>query len=338
MIVLWFVWFFLLLAGVGLSVWCELAVGTALTVLVILSPLTAAVFYRIISPKIGILFDFPKSVNKAAEFTGHIILQNNRYLLYRRATVTLIVANRLTGENQSCKISVSLYGKSTAEFSPECRVRYCGAAEVIVTEIRLYDCFGMTYRTLRLNQICEVMVLPEIKPVELTEMYTEGGIFDCDCYAGDTCGADLSELYDVREYLPGDSVRSVHWKLSQKHGHLLVKQGSQPAENRLCLALYAGACNDPERLAQTAEFAVSVSAALVEGKLRHVFLLDDAYTVESDIDLAAILPKLLCKEHWKLPTGEEKRVICIAAQEPSDIHDIPVVVAPQDGNSFEMEW
>jgi hypothetical protein len=37
-------------------------------------------------------------------------------------------------------------------------------------------------------------------------------------------GDDPSELYDIREYMPGDRVSRIHWKLSHKSGSLMVKE------------------------------------------------------------------------------------------------------------------
>ena len=41
-------------------------------------------------------------------------------------------------------------------------------------------------------------------------------------------GSDHSEMYDIREYQPGDDVRSIHWKLSSKADELIVRQASDP--------------------------------------------------------------------------------------------------------------
>ena len=46
---------------------------------------------------------------------------------------------------------------------------------------------------------------------------------------------DQSEMYDVREYIPGDDIRSVHWKLSSKVDQLLLRQASDPTHYHVVL-------------------------------------------------------------------------------------------------------
>lgn len=48
-------------------------------------------------------------------------------------------------------------------------------------------------------------------------------------------GNDQSEMYDVREYIPGDDIRSVHWKLSSKVDQLLLRQASDPTHYHVVL-------------------------------------------------------------------------------------------------------
>ena len=42
-------------------------------------------------------------------------------------------------------------------------------------------------------------------------------------------GSDQREMFDIREYAPGDDVRSIHWKLSAKADELIVRQASDPS-------------------------------------------------------------------------------------------------------------
>lgn len=39
-------------------------------------------------------------------------------------------------------------------------------------------------------------------------------------------GTDASEMFDIRSYVPGDDIRSIHWKLSGKTDELIVRQAS----------------------------------------------------------------------------------------------------------------
>ena len=41
-------------------------------------------------------------------------------------------------------------------------------------------------------------------------------------------GTDVSQIFDVREYRPGDRLQRIHWKLSAKSDGLLVREDSQP--------------------------------------------------------------------------------------------------------------
>ena len=42
-------------------------------------------------------------------------------------------------------------------------------------------------------------------------------------------GNDPSEMFDVRDYVPGDDIRSIHWKLSSKVDNLILREASEPS-------------------------------------------------------------------------------------------------------------
>jgi uncharacterized protein (DUF58 family) len=46
---------------------------------------------------------------------------------------------------------------------------------------------------------------------------------ESDMEAARTRGAVSGDMIDIKEYLPGDPVRNIHWKLSEKTGKTLVK-------------------------------------------------------------------------------------------------------------------
>ena len=58
---------------------------------------------------------------------------------------------------------------------------------------------------------------------------------DSESYAPDRAGYDLSEVYQLREYRPGDSLRQMHWKLSGKLDRLVIREASLPVRRSVLL-------------------------------------------------------------------------------------------------------
>lgn len=56
---------------------------------------------------------------------------------------------------------------------------------------------------------------------------------DCQEYAQDRRGLDRTEVYQIREYVPGDSLSQIHWKLTSKRETLLVREPACPVEQSL---------------------------------------------------------------------------------------------------------
>ena len=48
-------------------------------------------------------------------------------------------------------------------------------------------------------------------------------------------GNDPSEMFDIREYVPGDDIRSIHWKLSGKTDQLILRESSEPSHYNMVL-------------------------------------------------------------------------------------------------------
>ncbi|MCL2455610.1 MAG: DUF58 domain-containing protein [Micrococcales bacterium] len=77
--------------------------------------------------------------------------------------------------------------------------------------------------------------------------------------------ADLA-FHAIREYVPGDSLRHVHWKSTAKVGRLMVREYEESRRSRLAvlLGLDAGDYLDEDEL----ELAISVAASLASQGIR----------------------------------------------------------------------
>jgi uncharacterized protein (DUF58 family) len=72
------------------------------------------------------------------------------------------------------------------------------------------------------------------------------------------------ELTDVREYVPGDEVRLLHWKATARTGQLMVRDLADPQRSRFTVLLDTrAAAARPERFEELVETAASLLCASV---------------------------------------------------------------------------
>jgi uncharacterized protein (DUF58 family) len=74
-----------------------------------------------------------------------------------------------------------------------------------------------------------------------------------------------NDLYGIREYLPSDNGRHVHWKASAKTGSLKTREYAEEESQRIVLALDRfGDTEDSERFEQLVSFAASLAFYLIK--------------------------------------------------------------------------
>jgi uncharacterized protein (DUF58 family) len=116
--------------------------------------------------------------------------------------------------------------------------------------------FGFFYKTKTIPLKLETLVFPAIHPVKLPQQTDAGeegdGILQ---RRGD-------ELYAIREFQPGDSLSSVHWKSSAKTGRLRVKEFQSQNSYTIFLPLTEPATNQPVP-EEILEERVSEAASLI---------------------------------------------------------------------------
>src|SRR3972149_5391493 len=67
------------------------------------------------------------------------------------------------------------------------------------------------------------------------------------------------ELFGIREYLPGDPARHIHWRSSARHRRLLVKEFEEPAAPILALVVDAERGQPPGDLDAAARAAAPIT-------------------------------------------------------------------------------
>lgn len=78
-------------------------------------------------------------------------------------------------------------------------------------------------------------------------------------------GSDSSEIYDIREYQPGDDARSIHWKLSEKIDKLVIREASEPSHyDAVIIPDFAHFNGDREVTPDELNTAIAITAEIAE--------------------------------------------------------------------------
>ncbi len=109
--------------------------------------------------------------------------------------------------------------------------------------------FGLLRKTLRFQQVGEVLIHPEIIPLrlDLLAKVTSAG-FGGHRLSGSSGGHD--DFFGVREYRPGDSIRSIAWKRLAGTGTLATVERSRSVPPRLRVLVDLRTPTDELRVAE----------------------------------------------------------------------------------------
>ena len=140
----------------------------------------------------------------------------------------LLVCDAVGGTQQAEWLTLA----GTLCFSLRVDTRHAGQQIFRVDRARVYDALGLVGLPLQLPAACSIAVEPEpLEPAELPNLSQ----FQYRSYHPKP-GGGFSEIHDLREYRPGDSLHEIHWKLSAKTDKLIVREAEEPDRGLIVLS------------------------------------------------------------------------------------------------------
>ena len=140
----------------------------------------------------------------------------------------LLVSDAVGGTQQAEWLTLA----GTLRFSLRVDTRHAGQQTFRVDRARVYDALGLVGLPLQLLTACSIAVEPEpLEPAELPNLSQ----FQYRSYHPKP-GGGFSEIHDLREYRPGDSLHEIHWKLSAKTDKLIVREAEEPNRGLIVLS------------------------------------------------------------------------------------------------------
>lgn len=209
-----------------------------------------------------------------------------------RVTVRLTAQNLFTGETARHRLRLNGVTPRTP-IKMTVRTGHCGLLELRADKLRVYDYLGLfSIRPARAQParlLCRPIPL-DPGPVNIPDVPSGRAA------PHNAVRRGPGEDYDLRDYRPGDLMRSVHWKLSSKWDELIVRE---PAETMIPLPLLTfDRFGAPDRLDHVLDQLLGHSRAMLAVQRPHAVLWLDGdeprlYPVSDEKELRECLLAIL---------------------------------------------
>jgi hypothetical protein len=208
--------------------------------------------------KCVIVFDIPKEAAKDTEINGFVSVNRNKLATIFGISYTLVFENIYTGEKQTQKCREN---KVQVSFTPI----YCGYIKVYTEKIYTHDFLGLFTIYRKCNDAIGIIIYPDGFAMDIVFAENINAVTDNDEYSMTRAGSDISEIYGIREYIPGDPIRSIHWKLSEKTDKVMVREFGLPLAQSVLLQFVKpqGAKLHPKSWDVIAEVFYSMCVSLI---------------------------------------------------------------------------
>lgn len=264
----------------------------------------------LIGKGIGLELAFHAAPEKGQSGNGILTVTNRSWLPKPRLRMMVTCRNLRTAEAAEIPLELSLLPRQRKQIGFTFACSHCGKAEIAVTGAKSADVFGLFTRQLPCKAETTFTVVPRLFEPAVSLESCGMSMPDSDTYSPTKPGSDPGETFAIREYVPGDAIHRIHWKLSEKTDKTMVRDFGLPVVEEAALLLETAGAQSPEETDAITEVFASLSSALLEGGVRHhVFwrdsrtdeLLDDPITDGDDFGL--MLEQLL-----QLPPREDGSV------------------------------
>ncbi|MBE6859996.1 MAG: DUF58 domain-containing protein [Ruminococcus sp.] len=255
-----------------------------------------------------------KSVPKNEPFNVKLVIKNDSIFSCAKAEAVVRYTNLFNGETNEITIHFPIHSRNTENIIFQLKSKFCGVVDVKTGYIRIYDPLKIFNFRIAKNIGERIVVMPVSHEISGYITYGENENDEGNIYSQYKSGDDPSEVFDLREYVGGDKINRIHWKLSCKKNEFIVKELSLPIDVSSVLFLDLHFSEKSEYTLPffdtMLESLLSISEFLLTNEKPHTLIVYNSMindfehvTITSFDELVAVLNKIIV---GYLPENEKK--------------------------------
>lgn len=288
------------------------------------------------APKVTADLHVPSALKKGVKSEAWLEVTNPSIVPLARVSIALKIENLLTRESDVLDIECAVAPKSTTRVTFDFISEHAGRFVFSGIKTRVFDVFG-------LRGWASDVLLNEKRTVPCVTFPMTIGLSGSENFLGDSeiqnlnrRGSDYSEPFQIRNYAEGDSLKQIHWKLSQKFDTFLVNDPSVARERSLLVVWDKSSSPSPAVTDALAEAILSFSLQLVDDDvpfslfvgggngdaIRDISDLDDVFDAMHELFIADAETEALSTLFQALGGRRFPLIACFAAKIPHQLQEL----------------
>lgn len=246
-------------------------IGVVIMAFLIIAPLLSILLAEMAAKKVTAQIQVPDTVQKGRHFTASVVYTSDSRLpvpFIRQSLVT--AANFIPDDTRSIQSAMTF--QEPLEFQFGLTAAYAGLAAVDPAQARISDYLGLLdFQPKHLPETQYIGIIPAIPSLANAGIMLHSvsdAVLTQDEEEEETAALYSSQTmpgYIHRDYVPGDNLRRINWKLSAKRSKLMVRMDEAAATVRPTVVL--------DITAETEEKGLAERQLMMEGALGFLLLL-----------------------------------------------------------------
>ena len=193
----------------------------------ILMYITTYITKRMISVEFAVK---DKNAAKNKDFAVQLVVNNRSIFPIGKAEAHIIYYNVFSNQTSAFDLYLPIQPRNSQRITFQLKSKFCGIIKIKTSYLNIYDPLRIFKFKTGKNINTEVVIMPEGHEVSGIVHYSDRVNEESDMFSEYRPGDDPSEVFDLREYNPGDKLNRIHWKLSSKKDDFIVKEYSLPID------------------------------------------------------------------------------------------------------------
>lgn len=216
---------------------------------------------------------------KGSNVPVNIVIDNPTRLPLPSCDITIKYKTDITDKYETLTIHSPVFPNNTQVLTMKYMYGHYGSLSLEITKIKILDILKLIRFRVRPRGCLlstRILVYPNLIPLDNTiNDYSELGL-ESDTFSKSKKGDDPSEIFNLHEYIEGDKMSRIHWKLSAKQPEMMVKDYSLPIVNGILIVAdfsrLKGGEDDLDKVDAIIDAFSAISFRLAENEITHTLM------------------------------------------------------------------